>query len=154
MRFVPRWLPALAIAVGACGGDSGTGPSYENIAGSDAGVVSGVSQGVALQTQVGFTIAQTRGTLSGTWSTSGAVTDGFTTVAVSGTGTISGTIGAGNNPSVNITIFVPGCSVYRANFSGAYDVANRKITMTGPIDLLNDDCTVFRSYPTTLIITR
>lgn len=153
-RSAFRCLAVLVIAVGACGGDSSTGPDFENISGSYSGPVAGLSQGVALAATISFTIAQSGGTTSGTWSMSGNVTDGFSAVAVSGTGTLSGTVASGNNPSVNITVFVPGCPSYRANFSGAYDVANRRITLVGPIEILNNNCTVFRSYQTTLIISR
>ena len=147
-------LAALTSLLWACGGDSATGPNYESIAGSYSGPVVGLSQGVGLDATISFTLAQSAGSLSGTWAMSGSATDGFTTVGISGTGTLSGTIASGGNPSVNISVFVPGCSAYRSDFSGVYDVANRKITVTGAIDLLNNDCSIFRRYQGTLIITR
>jgi hypothetical protein len=49
-------------------------------AGSYGGNVAGVSQGVALSANVTFTIAQNAASLSGTWSLSGTLSDGFTTV--------------------------------------------------------------------------
>ena len=142
----------LACAISACGGDSATGPTRENLAGSYSGPVVGLAQGVALNATVSFTIAQNAGTLSGTWALSGTLSDGFSSTNVQGTGTLSGTVAEGNNPSVNITVFSPTCPNYSANFSGAYDVANRRLTMAGPIDIPN--CTVFRRYQTTLIISR
>lgn len=140
----------------ACGSDDPTAPaSHESIAGSYAGVMTGTAQGVAANLQFTLTIAQSSGDLSGTYAITGTLTDGVDQVAVQGTGPLTGTIASGRNPSVNIAIRVPGCTSYRADFSGAYDSANRRLTITGPIDMFQSgSCNVVLSYPTTIILSR
>lgn len=151
-------LTILSLGVAACGGDSSTGPSaptHESIAGAYAGAMVGLSQGIALNATFSLTIAQTAGTTSGSWGLSGTLSDGFSSVNVVGTGTLTGTVAVGNNPSVNITIRTPACPNYRAEFSGAYDSANRRLTITGPVEFLaNNTCNVVLTYPTTIILNR
>lgn len=150
-------LTVLWLSVAGCGGDSSTGPStptYESIGGTYAGAMVGLSQGIALNATFSLTIAQTAGTTSGSWGLSGTLSDGFSSVNVAGTGTLTGAVAAGNNPSVNITIRTPACPNYSAGFSGAYDSANRRLTITGPVEFLNNTCNVVLTYPTTIILNR
>jgi hypothetical protein len=67
---------------------------------------------------------------------------------------VNGTIAAGGNPSVNLTFKAPLCPSYQANFSGAYDSVNRKLTISGPIDVLSANCAVLLSYVGTIILSR
>lgn len=158
MRVIPSFLLAGVLATsGACGGDSGTGPgpTYDSIAGSYAGAMVGLSQGIAMDATFSLTVSQNGGSAAGTWGLSGTLTDGIDVVDVAGTGTLSGTIAAGNNPSVNITVRSPGCPNYQAQFSGAYDSTNRRLTLTGPVEFFADGtCTVVLSYPITFILAR
>jgi hypothetical protein len=145
----------LAVFLAGCG-DSTTGPetTYEDISGSYAGVVTGLTQGIAMESDVSFTITQNQGELSGSWALSGIITDGVDFVEVQGTGTLSGTIAAGTNPSVNLTVRTSFCPDHAAEFSGAFDSANQRLTISGPIDMLNDACNVVLRYESTLILTR
>jgi hypothetical protein len=150
-------LIGALIGAGACGGDGGTepGPAHESIADSYAGVLIGISEGVALNSTFSLTIAQSGSALSGSWGLSGTLNDGVTTLDVAGTGTLTGSIAAGNNPSVNMTVRVPTCPNYQAQFSGAYDVSNRRLTIAGPVVFFAaNSCTVVLSYPSTIILTR
>lgn len=124
--FIGPLVAAVSLGLGACG-DGGTepGPAYESIAGSYAGVMAGISQGIALEATFTLTINQTAGNLSGTYSVAGTLDDGVNSVDVLGTGTLTGTVAAGNNPSVNITVRSGVCPNHQALFSGAYDSANR-----------------------------
>jgi len=146
---------ALLLGVAACGGD-GTGPSnsFESIAGSYAGSMAGISQGVALTGTFSLTIAQTRGDATGSWAIQGQLTDGFDVVDVQGTGTLSGTVTAGTNPSVNLTIRSGFCPNYQSLFSGTYDSANRRLTLLGTVDFFASNCTVVLSYPMTMVLNR
>lgn len=147
---------ATLLLVSACGGDS-TGPkapTYENIAGTYSGAMIGLTQGVALNAIFSLTIVQNAGVTSGSYGLSGTLNDGFTSVQIAGTGTLDGTVGSGANPSVNITVKSGSCPNYRADFSGAYDSANHRITLTGPVDILNNNCTVFLRYSGTIILNR
>ena len=149
-------LVTCTTAASACAGDSGTGPrSYQSIAGSYAGTMVGLSEGVALNSTFGLTISQADGSLTGSWGLSGTLSDGVNSANVAGTGSLTGSVAAGNNPSVNITIRTPACPNYQAQFSGAYDVSNRRLTIAGPVEFFADNsCTVVLSYPTTIILNR
>lgn len=148
---------ALALMVGACGGDGGTGPSvmYENVAGTYGGTMQGVTQGVALNADFVLTISQSQGSLSGTYGLDGFLTDGVSTVAISGSGTISGSIASGNNPSVNFTTKTSGCPGRTEHFSGTYDSANRRITAQGPVYVLDfSDCSILLTYQMNVVLQR
>jgi hypothetical protein len=150
-------LVGLMAGVGACGGDSGTGPEsrYESIAATYAGALVGLSQGISLNSTFSLTITQTQGSLGGTWGLSGVLNDGSSTLNVVGSGSLAGSIAAGNNPSVNMTVRNPSCPNYQAQFSGAYDVSNRRLTISGPVEFFaSNSCTVVLSYPSTIILTR
>jgi hypothetical protein len=116
-------------------------------------VLTGATQGVAISATFSLTIAQTAGSLSGSWSLSGQLTDGVSAVPITGTGSLTGTIASGGNPSVNITV-KNACPNYQANFSGAYDSVNHKLTVSGPADILNDACAVVLSYPSIIVLSR
>jgi hypothetical protein len=146
---------ALAFALGACGSDS-TGPSeqFESLAGTYAGLMTGVSQGIAMEATFSMTFTQSRGDLGGSYALQGVLTDGFDWIDVIGTGSLSGSITSGNNPSVNVTVTPGFCPARTAHFSGSYDSANRRLTLVGPIQIYNDACQVVLTYPTTVILTR
>jgi hypothetical protein len=115
----------------------------------------GISQGIALNATFRFTISQNQGELTGTFGLSGTLNNGVSSLDVASTGPLTGSIAAGNNPSVNITVRNPACPSYRATFSGAYDVSNRRLTIVGPVEFLADNsCSVALSYPSTIILTR
>jgi hypothetical protein len=143
---------ALTLVLG-CGGDS-TGPSYENITGTYAGVLVGISQGVELDATFTLTITQSQSTLGGSYSLVGTLTDGIDVVALQGTGTLSGTIASGNNPSVNLTVTPGLCPNIARTFSGAYDSANRVLTISGPVSIFNASCQVVLVYSSTIILSR
>ena len=148
---------ALLLLLAACGGDSPTSPTqqFESIAGSYTGQMVGLSQGVALDAVFAISLSQTSGSVTGNYTLTGTLDDGTYQVDVVGAGPLSGSVASGTNPSVNLTVKVPGCPNYQANFSGAYDSANRRLTITGPVDFFpQNSCTVALSYPTTIILTR
>lgn len=162
MRYRPPTKLSLATVVlsiaflGACG-DSSTGPetpSYNDISGTYAGELAGTSQGVALDGTFSLTITQNDGSLEGSWSLSGTLTDGSQTTNVQGSGALNGSIESGDNPSVNLTVETGQCPSYSADFSGAYDTANSRLTISGPVEFLSNDCQVVLSYPSTIILTR
>ena len=154
----PSFLFAAIVMVGAtaCGGNSGTGPSpsYENIAGTYSGGMTGISAGVALSATFSITLTQSSASIGGSYGLTGTVSDGVSSVDIAGTGTLVGTIVAGSNPSVNITVRSGDCPTRSSNFSGAYDSANSRLTITGPVQVFANDCTVFRTYQTTFILNR
>ena len=115
----------------------------------------GLSQGVTLNSIFSVTVAQTSGNTTGTWGNSGTLSDGTGTLSFAGTGTLTGTVAAGNNPSVNVTIRTPSCPSYTALFSGAYDSVNHRITLTGPVEIFAPGtCTVALTYQMTIILNR
>ena len=157
-RFFRQLGAATVLLTTACGGGSPTGsdgPTYAAIADTYVGTIGGVSQGYLADLDFTLTIAQSGGSLSGTYALDGTLFDGVDTYAVAGTGTITGSIQSGNNPSVNLTIRTSGCPNYTAQFSGTYDTANQRLTIIGPMEFFNEGtCTVGLSIPTTLVMTR
>ena len=149
-------LAVFALACGSNGGSStGPSPTYETIAGTYAGSLAGTSQGIALQANFTLTITQASGNLGGSYSIAGTLSNGVQTVPLQGTGTLAGTIAAGNNPSVNITVTNGVCSNVRDGFAGAYDGNNHVITLTGPVDIFDaSNCQVILTYPNSTIILR
>jgi hypothetical protein len=158
MRITSALLSFAVVLASACSGNSSTGPkqgpTYDSIAGTYSGPVSGVSQGITMSAVATVTFTQTNATLGGSYGLSGTLTDGVTVVNIAGSGTIAGTIAQGNNPSVNVTVSGV-CPGYQAQFSGAYDTANQRLTLTGPVQIFSNDCsTVVLTYQETFIISR
>jgi hypothetical protein len=159
MRYIIRVASAaLAVLALACGSDSPTGPpqpTYPNIAGTYAGALAGISQGITLQTTFTITITQSAGALEGSYSLVGTLSDGVITVPVQGTGTLTGTIAAGNNPSVNFTATSGLCPNIRSVYSGAYDSVNAVITLNGTLNVFDlNTCQIVLTYPGTIILRR
>jgi len=142
----------LAVLLVACGADSATSPagSYADISGSYSGPISGTSQGVTLSATLSLTIAQNGGSVSGTEAVVGTLNG----TPGSGTGTFTGTIAPGNNPSVNLAVTDSDCPAFHQSYSGAYDSANHRLTMTGPFPIFNPDCSVALTYSLTLILSK
>lgn len=125
MRYVIRVVSvAIAVLTLACSGDSSTGPTCSNIAGTYAGALASISQGVTLQANLTLTVTQSAGVLGGSYSLVGTLSSGVNTAPLQGTGTLAGTIAAGNNPSVNATATSGLCPNVRSIYSGAYDSVN------------------------------
>ena len=149
MRLKSFSVLLAVLAVLGCGSsDAMTAPSYADVSGSFAGPISGTSQGVVLSANVVLTITQTSGTLSGSYALTGTANG----TAISGTGTMSGTVAPGNNPSVNLNVVIAGCPAVQNSYSGSYDSANRRLTITGPLYLLNANCTIAVTYQLTLVL--
>jgi hypothetical protein len=134
---------------------TGSDSTYADISGSFGGPMNGSSQGYTLNTTLTLTITQSGASVSGTYGTSGTLTFGGQGTQIAGTGAFTGTVAAGNNPSVNITLTIPGCPNYSAHWSGAYDSANHRLTITGPVDIFNaNSCTVGLSFQGTIILSK
>lgn len=148
-------LIVMLFTTAACGDDA-TGPSvsYDSIAGNYSGFLTGVSQGVVMDATFTLTIQQDKGTVSGSYGLVGTLNDGIYYVNVQGTGALQGTAASGNNPSVNIAVTPGFCPDRTASFSGSYDSANRRLTLTGPVQFFDENCLVVLSYSTTVILNR
>ena len=145
----------MAALAGACGGDStGPGPTYESVAGNYGGVMTGLSQGVSLDGMFSITLTQEDGSLAGSYSIAGTLTDGSGQLIFEGTGALTGSIASGSNPSVNVVATPSLCPANTATFSGTYDSANRRITLQGPVQFFGGDCSVVLVYATTIVLTR
>lgn len=154
-RLSTSGLALLSAVFLACGGGDSTGPAaYENVAGTYDGDLIGVSQGVALSATFSITLTQNGGSLGGSYAITGTLYDGFVYVDIAGTGTLTGNVASGNNPSVNLTVRPGSCPTRTATFSGTYDSANRRLTMTGPVQIFDAQCVVFLTYHTTFVLER
>lgn len=147
----PRLLVLAVVLLTACESSTAPSASYGDLSGTYTGVMTGMSQGVALDGAFSLTISQNGGSLSGTDAVVGTLDQD---VPVSGTGTLSGTIAAGHNPSVNIVATESGCPNVHSTYSGSYDTANRRLTLTGPLYVTYDDCSIALTYQMTFILNR
>jgi hypothetical protein len=102
-----------------------------------------------------LTMNQSGGSISGSWGLVGVLSDGVNSLQIAGTGPLTGSVAAGTNPSVNVTVKSAACPSYSAAFSGAYDSTNRKITISGPVDIFAaNSCDVALRYNSTIILSR
>ena len=149
-------VSTAVIGSAACGG-SATSPSqnYESIADSYSGSITGLSRGVSMNGGVSVTITQNGGVMAGSWAINARLNDGVDATNILSSGTLTGTIAAGDNsPSVSLVIKASGCPSYHAVFYGSHDSANRRITVTGPIEFFTaGTCNVALTYPTALVLT-
>ena len=155
MWILRRVFPSMIILgfLTACGSDVAA-PTFEDISGTYTGQMSGISQGVALSALFSVTLTQNQGELSGSWALQGVLSDDFGSAPTQGTGPLTGTIGSGNNPSVNVTVRTGSCPNYSAPFSGTYDSANRRLTITGPVEILTETCAVLLTYSAVMVLVR
>ncbi len=157
-RLSRALIGSLSLILAACGG-GGDGPSapaatFADISGGYNGRLVGISQGVALDATFSVTLTQNGGTIGGSYGISGAITDGFNVEVVSGSGTVAGTVATGTNPSVNLRLRFGGCPNNPMDYTGAYDQANRRLTLTGPVDIFDNQCRVALRYNSVIILTR
>lgn len=147
----PRFL-VLALLIAACGGESTTSPTggYADISGSFSGPIGGTSQGLTINMMMSLTISQNGSSISGTDAVVGTVNG----IPGSGTDTFTGTIAPGNNPSVNVTTSNPECPALHESYSGSYDSANHRLTMTGPFYIFYSDCSIAATLPLTLVLSK
>ncbi len=85
---------------------------------------------------------------------SGTLNDGVTILSIVGSGTSTGTIASGQNPSINITFTSGVCPNHQSAFSGTLDSANDLITLSGPVDILDRNCVVFLTYASIILLSR
>jgi hypothetical protein len=137
----------------ACGGsESSTEPpsSYADVSGQYSGKITASTLGLLFDATFSITIAQKGGALSGFDAIVGTLNE----TPTSRTGTFTGSIAAGNNPSVYVVSTIAGCPALRPEYSGSFDVANRRLTMTGPLYVTNPDCSIAVTYALTLDLTK
>ena len=151
-----------------CGGDNGTGPGsddgtdpasndsalpaigWETLLGPYAGGFTSVSQGVAYAADFDVTFSQSSGRISGTFAISGVLTTGIDTAPIRGTGSFTGTMDRGLDPSVNIT-FVNACAGYSAHYSGSLESETSLPTISGPAHILVD-CVIVLTFEATILM--
>jgi hypothetical protein len=145
-------FPFITLAALACGGDS-TGPqSYADISGTYAGAMSGTTQGILMQADFTLTITQSAGSLGGSYGLTGTLTDGISTASIIGSGSITGSIAAGNSPQVTVTSRSGLCPNVTTTFSGSYDTVNRIVTLRGSIPITDTNCQVVLDYTNMVIV--
>lgn len=156
-----RLLIGLAFVLLSACSDSGTGPpSFENIAGTYSGPFVASAQGIDLESVVTITIQQSSGSLSGTWSTEGTVSDGVNIgvvlplwpgATVFGDGTLTGTIASGLNPAVSFTTTTNACPDMSDTHSGSLNSSNNQITVDSRVHILDDDCLLLLTFEAVVV---
>ncbi len=145
----------LALSLAGCGGDGGTGPSatYDSIAGTYAGSINSLAQGVRFNGTVSLTLTQSKGSLGGSWAVNGVLSDLFEAVQISGTGPITGSVGEGTNPNVTIRLQYPGCPSLSTTFTGVRDSGARRVIVSGVANFYDTEtCQVFHAHPMQITI--
>jgi hypothetical protein len=142
-------MVVVGLLIPACGGDV-TSTTYADVSGTFAGPISGTSQGSTLSATLTLTVVQNGASLSGTHRIAGTING----TAISGTTIFAGEVTSGSNPSVDVMTNVQNCPTVHATYSGSYDSANRRLTMTGPLDVLDADCSVILTFSLTLVLTK
>jgi hypothetical protein len=153
------------VLLSACSGDSGTDPSptFENIAGIYSGPFVASDQGITLESVVTITIQQQGGSLSGTWSSEGIVTD-YVNVGVelplwpgaevTGTGALTGTIAPGPNPAVSFTTGLEQCPEWSDTASGSFNSTNKEITVDSRVQIMDETCVILLLLEDTVVFQR
>ena len=145
----------LALFLVGCGGDTVAPITYEDVSGSFAGQFAGLTQGVAISAEFSLTVIQTEGQLTGAFSIVGTLKkDGVLQATIQDTGTLTGTVSAGTNPSINVFISPASCPNNAATLSGAYDSANGLLTISGPVPAIDENCEFLLVYQVTLLLSR
>lgn len=147
--MTPSTLLIALVALGCSSSGTTTPLAYDNVAGNYTVPISSTS-GTPLSASLSFTVVQNGGALSGTEAVSGFLNGNL---PISGSGTFTGTIGSGVNPSVNITVTGSACQSVHETFSGSNDSANQRMTVVGPFYILNVDCSIALTYTLTLVLT-
>ena len=158
-----RLLVVLVVApFTGCGGEDGTGPGssdsttpglgWETLQGTYAGDIASMSQGVTYAADLSVIFHQSGGEVSGSYAIIGILSAGTEVAEVKGTGSFTGTLDRGEDPSVNIT-FVNQCPGYSARFSGALETATNLLTISGPSHILVN-CVIFLTFESTILMRR
>lgn len=142
----------------ACGGDDGIGHTasfapFEEIAGTYTGALNGSMDGVVLDAIFSLIITQNQGQVSGSWATTGTLNADTSVVAVQEAGSFTGGLAQGENPLVLITL-ANQCPDYSAQFSGSMDSADTLLSLSGPVDILGDDCTILMTFQSVILLRR
>jgi hypothetical protein len=158
------WFCCAAVPTGCGSGASPASPTpvvtYENVAGTWTGHVSGVTQGVTLDGTITLTLqqsggVQSGGALSGGYSVVATLTNPVQQSALQGAVTLTGTVASGANPSVNFTTrSVPCPGLPTENWSGSYGSRDAVLTITGTAHVITSACVIVLSYPQTIRLTR
>jgi len=146
-------LPVLGLVgllILACGCSDTTGPTYADVSGVYTGPISGTSQGYDLNATLRLTIHQNGREISGFDYVVGTVGG----VATSATGTFTGEVLGGRNPSVWVVSSNQECPMVHFLFTGSYDSANRRLTMAGPLYPVNQDCLIPVTFSLTLVLSK
>jgi hypothetical protein len=154
---VSAWV-CCALVVAACGGGpSGpTAVTYENVAGTWNGRVSGVSQGVTLDGTIVIDFQQTDGALTGGYNVNATLTNATQQSPLIGSVTLTGTITSGSSPTVSFTTRSTVCpNLPGESWSGPFRPREGTLTITGTGHVISAGaCAIVLNYPQTITLTR
>jgi hypothetical protein len=126
-----------------CRGELGPSESFktfEQIGGYYAGSLESASELISLNGGLSLNLTEnSSGELSGNYSMTGTVTDGGQQYPLAQSGTITGKITSGSNPSINLFTHPASCPTAAANLTGTFDSAKDELTLTGPIYVFTPD---------------
>jgi hypothetical protein len=99
-------------------------------------------------------LQQSGGSLSGSHQITGTLTQASGRVDLEGSGTLTGTVASGSNPSVSFTVRSGPCPSLTSDWSGSYASATGILTVTGTIHVITSTCVVLLTFPQTLVLRR
>jgi hypothetical protein len=129
-------------------------PAYETIAGGYSGELAGWREGIFLDATLSMMLTQEGGTLAGTYSVFGTLTNADAQTGLERSGAVAGSIAEGSNPAVDFTLTPETCPTRTETFTGTYDTASGVITVTGNVVLFDSECATLLYYPMLLSLTR
>jgi hypothetical protein len=129
-------------------------PTYENLAGNFTGTVSGLSQGVTLSGTYLLTLQQSGGTLTGSNTINGTLSDGTSQAPLVGSPTVTGTVALGSNPAVTFTTRLASCPALSSDWTGSYNSATGVLTATGSVRIIDGNCVLLLNFPQTVVLRR
>ena len=137
------------------GADSTQPAVIEDISGTYAGPISALYQlFFVLEAELSLTLRQEHQSLAGTWSLEGAIYGPVLyEVTVQSGGSIQGSVGVGENPSVTLQLAPDTCPGFGGSLSGDHD--RRTLTLAGNLSDLDEMCAVSaEGYLTSALLTR
>jgi len=148
-----RTIHALvAIVLLAACGNGTEPPEYADLSGTLTGTAEGTATGVTFTGTSSLAVTQTDGTMKGTVALKGELTMGDVTLPLELPGIpFTGTVDKGENPAVKISVPDPGCESTN-NFSGSYRSGTKELSLTGSIDLFDEQCQKTVSLGTTMTL--
>jgi hypothetical protein len=149
----------VAAVLASCGGSSGTGPDSEAehpLTGTFDGEFLAVADSVALLGHLTLELTEesANGALSGTFALEATLDYGEFQEPIAGGGPLVGGVSPDQIALLFFTATPDFCPTHRVDFTGTYDRRFGALLVGGPIYVLDVDCSVLFTFPSTIALSR